>query len=88
MAQSEIKYEESFKRLEKLVIDLDKPELELETRLKKFEEGTKLARVLLTKLEQSKKKVEKLVKTQVGESLVGADDNDEAETEDDDLDAL
>ncbi len=88
MAQSELKYEESLKRLEKLVTDLDKPELELETRLKKFEEGTKLARVLLTKLEQSKKKVEKLVKTQGGESLVAADDDDETETKDDDLDTL
>lgn len=82
MAPAEIKYEESVKRLEKLVTDLDKPELELEVRLKKFEEGTKLARSLLTKLKQSKKKVEKLVKTQVGESLVGADDDDEADSED------
>jgi len=87
MAPSELKYEESLKRLEKLVADLDKPELELEARLKKFEEGTKLARVLLAKLEQSKKKVEKLVKTHVGDSLVNADDDD-ADSEDEDLDAL
>ena len=56
--------------------DLDKPELELETRLKKFEEGTKLARVLLKKLEQAKKKVEMLVKTRVGERQVVAIDDD------------
>lgn len=76
MAQAEVKYEEALKRLEKLVADLDKPELELEARIKKFEEGIKLARVLLKKLEQAKKKVEILVKTHTGESaLVPADDD-------------
>ena len=66
----ELKYEEALKRLEKLVADLDKSELDLEARLKKFEEGTKLARLLLKKLEQAKKKVEVLVKTNVGESAL------------------
>lgn len=78
--QSELKYEDALKRLEKLVADLDKPELELETRLKKFEEGTKLARVLLKKLEQAKKKVELLVKTDGGQiALTPFDDDDTAE---------
>ena len=70
MAQADLKYEEALKRLEKLVAELDKPEVELEARLKKFEEGTRLARMLLQKLEQAKKRVEKLVKTNVGESLL------------------
>ena len=76
MAQStELKYEEALKRLEKLVTELDRSELDLETRLKKFEEGTKLARVLVKKLDQAKKRVELLVKTQVGETaLVPFDD--------------
>lgn len=83
MAQSELKYEEALKRLEKVVADLDKPELDLESRLKKFEEGTKLARVLLKRLEQAKKKVELLVKTTAGEpTLVPFDDDlDEAGTD-------
>jgi exodeoxyribonuclease VII small subunit len=84
MAQAhDVKYEEALKRLEKLVADLDKAEVDLETRLKKFEEGTKLARVLLKRLEQAKKKVELLVKTQVGDSALvpfedgsSEDDND------------
>ena len=72
----EVKYEEALKRLEKLVTELDRSELDLETRLKKFEEGTKLARVLLKKLEQAKKKVELLVKTNVGDiELVPFDDD-------------
>ncbi len=72
----DVKYEEALKRLEKLVAELDGSELELETRLKKFEEGTKLARVLLKKLEQAKKRVEVLVKTNVGETELVAFDDD------------
>ena len=77
MAQThEVKYEDALKRLEKLVSELDRSELDLEARLKKFEEGTKLARLLLKKLEQAKKKVELLVKTHVGEiELVPFDDD-------------
>jgi exodeoxyribonuclease VII small subunit len=66
----DLKYEEALKRLEKLVADLDKSELDLETRLKTFEEGTKLARLLLKKLDQAKKKVQLLVKTNVGEAAL------------------
>ena len=69
MAQAhDMKYEEAVKRLEKLVGELDRSELDLETRLKKFEEGTKLARLLIKKLEQAQKKVEVLVKTHVGDA--------------------
>ena len=71
----ELKYEDALKRLEKLVAELEKSDVELETRLKKFEEGTKLARLLLKKLEQAQKKVEILVKTNVGDpALVPFDD--------------
>ena len=77
-AAPDLKYEESLKRLEKIVAELDKADVDLETRLKKFEEGTKLARVLLKKLDQAKKKVQMLVKTNVGEStLVPFADADE-----------
>ena len=87
MSQSQdLKYEDALKRLEKLVGELDKSELDLETRLKKFEDGTKLARLLLKKLEQAKKKVQLLVKTHVGEAeLVPFDDDvleDERESKD------
>ena len=75
MAPTELKYEEALKRLEKLVAELDRAELDLETRLKKFEEGTKLARVLLKKLDQAKKKVEVLVKTNVGETALAPFDD-------------
>ncbi len=82
-APHDVKYEDALKKLEKLVTELDRSELDLESRLKKFEEGTKLARVLLKKLDQAKKKVEMLVKTQVGEATVPFD----ADTDDDENDA-
>ncbi len=77
----DLKYEEALKRLEKLVAELDRSELDLETRLKKFEEGTKLARLLLKKLDQAKKRVEILVKTNVGETALVPFEDDLAEDE-------
>ena len=71
MAQTtELKYEEALKRLEKLVGELDGADLDLEARLKKFEEGTKLVRTLLKRLEQAKKRVEVLVKTNIGDATL------------------
>ena len=76
----DVRYEDALKRLEKLVSELDHSELDLDARLKKFEEGTRLARALLKKLDQAKKKVELLVKTNMGEaSLVPFDDGTSAE---------
>ena len=80
-ADKELKYDEAVKRLEKLVAELDASELDLEARLKKFEEGTKLARGLLKRLEQAKKKVEILVKTHVGEGTLTPFDDDHTEGE-------
>lgn len=86
MAQSsDLKYEDALKRLEKLVEELDKPELDLEARLKKFEEGTKLTRALLKKLEQAKKRVDVLVRTRGGEPTLepfDGDADDDAESTD------
>lgn len=77
----DLKYDDAVKRLEKLVAELDKSDLDLEARLKKFEEGTKLARGLLKRLEQAKKKVEILVKTHVGEGTLTPFDDDRGEGE-------
>lgn len=76
MAQTDLKYEDALKRLEKLVAELDKSEVDLETRLKKFEEGTKLARALLKKLDQAKKKVEILMKAEGGSAALVPFDDD------------
>ena len=73
----DFKYEDALKRLEKIVAELGKPEVELDTRLRKFEEGTKLARLLLKRLDQAKKKVELLIKNQVGDLTAVPFDDDE-----------
>ena len=67
MTQTELKYEEAFKKLEKLVDELEKPELDLDTRFKKFKDALVLSRALTKRLQQTKKKVELLVKSQLGE---------------------
>ena len=68
MAQThEVKYEDALKRLEKLVSELDRSELDLETRLKKFEEGTKLARACQEKLAEAEVTISQLEKTAGGE---------------------
>ena len=87
MPPAEMKYEEALKRLEKLVAELDRSELDLETRLKKFEEGTKLARVLLKKLDQAKKKVQLLVKANVTETELVSFEGESSEKDDDRDDA-
>jgi exodeoxyribonuclease VII small subunit len=79
--EPEVKYEEALKRLEKLVADLEKPDLDLEVRLKRFEEGTKLAALLLKRLEQAKKKVEILVKRNVGDLSLAPFNDDLADAE-------
>ena len=71
---AEIKYEDALAKLEKLVADLERSDLDLKTRLTKFEEGTKLARTLLARLEQAKKKVEILVGSTDGEPALSAVD--------------
>lgn len=65
-ARTEFKYEEALKRLEKLVADLDKPEVDLETRLKRSREATDLLLGLRKRLDQAKKDVEILIK-KIGE---------------------
>ena len=84
-ARTEFKYEEALKRLERLVADLDKPEVDLETRLKKSREATDLLLGLRKRLDQAKKDVEILIK-RIGEdgSLEPFDDDldDKRTTED------
>ena len=64
--KSDMKYEETFKRLEKLVNDLER-ETDLDAKIKKFEEALPLADLLQKKLRDDKKKVELLIKKHGGE---------------------
>jgi exodeoxyribonuclease VII small subunit len=62
----ELSFEESMKKIEEIVDELEKGDLPLEDSLKRFEEAVKLARACHKKLEGAQEKVNKLIKT--GES--------------------
>ena len=81
-ARTEIKYEEALKRLEKLVADLEKPDADLETRLKKSKEATDLLLDLRKRLDQAKKDVEILIK-RVGTTDAGLQPFDDDSLDDD-----
>ncbi|MBA7509735.1 Exodeoxyribonuclease 7 small subunit [subsurface metagenome] len=63
----EMKFEEAISRLEKIVQQLEEGEKSLEGSLKLFEEGIKLSKFCSGKLEEAKKKIEILTKSEKGE---------------------
>jgi len=63
----EIKFEEAISRLEKIVQELEEGEKSLEDSLKLFEEGIRLSKFCSGKLEEAKKKIEILTKSEKGE---------------------
>ncbi|MBM15312.1 MAG: exodeoxyribonuclease VII small subunit [Nitrospina sp.] len=64
---SEIKFEKAIQRLEKIVDDLEKGEMDIDKSLEIFEEGIKMSRVCSKKLNEAEAKIEKLTKNQKGE---------------------
>ena len=63
---AEIKFEEALKKLEKIVGELEDGDLPLDESLARYEEGIRLSRICAKKLEEAKKKVEVLVKSEDG----------------------
>ena len=63
----EIKFEKAIQRLEKIVDDLEKGEMDIDKSLEIFEEGIKMSRVCSKKLNEAEAKIEKLTKGQKGE---------------------
>jgi len=59
-------FEEALKRLESIVQELESGDLPLEEAFKKFEEGVKLSRYCSEKLDQTEKKIEILLKDDLG----------------------
>lgn len=58
----ELKFEEMMKKLEEIVGDLESGQMPLEESLKKYEEGIKLLRLCRRRLDETKRKVELLVR--------------------------
>lgn len=63
----EMKFEEAISKLEKIVQQLEEGEKSLEGSLKLYEEGIKLSKFCSGKLEEAKKKIEILTKSEKGE---------------------
>jgi exodeoxyribonuclease VII small subunit len=63
---TEIKFEKALGRLEEIVEELEKGEIELEKSLEIFEEGIKMTRLCSKKLDEAEKKIELLTKDPKG----------------------
>lgn len=63
-------FEEAIKRLEEIVGELEKGEIEIERALALFEEGTKLARMCQKKLSNVQRRIEILKKGKDGEDIL------------------
>ncbi len=78
---SEIKFEKAMSRLEEIVEELEKGELDIDKSLQIFEEGIKMSRICSKKLAEAEAKIEKLTKDKKGELVTElfplADDDDE-----------
>ena len=77
----QIKFEKAMQRLEKIVEDLEKGELDIDKSLEIFEEGIKMSRVCSKKLNEAEAKIEKLTQNQKGElvtDLFPVEDEDDA----------
>ncbi|MBN1913355.1 MAG: exodeoxyribonuclease VII small subunit [Candidatus Omnitrophica bacterium] len=64
---AEMKFEESLKKLERIVDELEKGGLSLDEALKKYQEGIELSRTCSARLENARKKIEVLTKNKKGE---------------------
>ncbi len=58
----EMKFEEMMSKLEAIVNELESGDMPLDDSLKKYEEGVKLLRLCRKRLDETKKKVEILIK--------------------------
>ena len=64
---AEIKFEKAMNRLEQIVEELEKGELDIDKSLEIFEEGIKMSRVCSKKLNEAEQKIEKLTRDKKGE---------------------
>ena len=82
---AEIKFEKAMSRLEQIVEELERGELDIDKSLEIFEEGIKMSRVCSKKLNEAEQKIEKLTKNQKGElvaELFPVGDEDDQDDDD------
>lgn len=80
---SEMKFEKAMFRLEKIVEELERGDLDIDKSLEIFEEGIKMSRLCSKKLNEAEAKIEKLTKDKKGELITelfpAENENDEQE---------
>ncbi|MBT8350483.1 MAG: exodeoxyribonuclease VII small subunit [Deltaproteobacteria bacterium] len=69
-------FEQSMKKLEQIVQELESGDLPLEDAMKKFEEGIKLSSLCSEKLDETEKKITLLIEDQKGSVLEKPFDSD------------
>ena len=65
----EIKFEKAMTRLESIVEELERGDLNIDKSLEIFEEGIKMSRICSKKLSEAEAKIEKLTKGKKGELI-------------------
>ena len=66
---SEIKFEKAMTRLENIVEELERGDLDIDKSLEIFEEGIKMSRLCSKKLNEAEAKIEKLSKGKKGDLI-------------------
>ena len=77
---TEIKFEKAMSRLENIVDELERGDLDIDKSLEIFEEGIKMSLLCSKKLNEAEAKIEKLTKGKTGDlitELFPMDDNNE-----------
>ena len=65
--KEDIKFEKAMKRLETIVEELEKGEMDIDKSLEYFEEGIKMSRHCSKKLNEAEQRIEKLTRNDKGE---------------------
>ena len=65
----EIKFEKAMTRLENIVEELERGDLDIDKSLEIFEEGIKMSRLCSKKLNEAEAKIEKLTKGKTGDLI-------------------
>ncbi len=66
---SELKFEKAMTRLENIVDELERGDLDIDKSLEIFEEGIKMSRLCTKKLSEAEAKIQKLTKDKKGELI-------------------
>ncbi len=63
----DLKFEKAMKRLEEIVEELEKGDLDIDKSLQIFEEGIRMSRLCSKKLQEAEQKIQKLTRNQKGD---------------------